>query len=116
MFFSTCRKTALRLVRGATHTLEIRVNGPDGRPYPLQEGQLIRFGVKYDESSGSYLVKKETGELVDGVTWIVIEAEDTMGMEAGEYKYDIGLQSGDDYFPIVKYSDFILEPNVTSKE
>lgn len=116
MIFSTCRKKVLRLVRGATHTLELRVYGPDGRPYELLEGDVIRFGVKYDEGSTSFLLKKQSSELNDGVTWILIEAEDTLGMEAGEYKFDVGLQSGDYYFPIVRYSDFILEPNITTKE
>ncbi len=116
MFFSTCKKTQLRLVRGASHTLEITVCGPDGKPYGLQEGDVIRFGVKYDGASSGYLVKKETETLVNGVTHIEIAPEDTMDMAAGEYKFDIGLQSGEGYFPVVRYSDLILEPNVTAKE
>ncbi len=116
MFFPTSKKTELRLVRGASHTLEVCICGPDGSPYMLQQGDMVRFGVKFDGASSVYLVKKEVSSLVDGITRIEITPEDTMGMEAGAYKFDIGLQSGGSYFPVVRYSDFILEPNVTAKE
>lgn len=116
MVFAPCRKTELRMVRGSSQVIEVRVRTPQGLPYVPLEGDVIRFGVKYDEGSGSYLVKKETSELTDGTAYITIEAEDTIAMETGGYKFDIGLQSGEYYFPIVKYSDFILEPNITAKE
>lgn len=116
MIFSTCRKTELRMVRGSSQVIEVRVRSAGGQAYELLEGDVIRFGVKYDEASTSYLVKKESTTLTDGICYITIDAEDTIGMEVGKYKFDIGLQSGEHYFPIVKYSDFILEPNITAKE
>lgn len=116
MIFSTCKKTELRMVRGSSQVIQVQVRTPSGQPYTLLEGDVIRFGVKYDENASAYLLKKETTELTGGVSFINIEAEDTIGMEVGKYKFDIGLQSGQYYFPIVKFSDFILEPNITAKE
>ncbi len=116
MAFTTGKRNELRVVRGATHTLEIRVFGPDGRPFELLEGDIVRFGVKFDDRSNRLLLKKEATTLENGRAWIVLEAEDTIPMDAGRYKYDVGLQSGAYYFPIVKYADLILEPNVTTKE
>lgn len=116
MIFTTSKKTELRLVKGTSQLLEIRVRGADGGPYTMLEGDVIRFGVKFSENSADYVLKKETEELTDGITRIALEPEDTANMEAGLYRFDIGLQSGDQYFIIVPYSDFVLMPNITAKE
>lgn len=116
MFVKPCRNSEIRMVRGTSQLLEIRVTDGHGAPYVLSEGDVIRFGVKYEEGNGAYLVKKQSSTLTDGITRIHLTPEDTMEMEPGRYKFDIGLQTGEDYFPVVAYSDFILVPNVTEKE
>lgn len=116
MVFLSKKENELKMVRGSSQTLEIQVLGPDGQPYVLLEGDVIRFGVKHPEYFGAYLIRKESRGLVNGMTSVDIDPEDTIGMEPGRYCYDIGLQSGEEYFPVVKYSEFILEPNVTWKE
>lgn len=116
MVFLGREDTRLKMVRGSTQVIEIQILSPDGQPYVLLEGDVIRFGVKNPEFPGSYLVKKERGSLSNGITSVTILPEDTIGMEPGRYSYDIGLQSGENYFPVVPYSDFVLEPNVTWKE
>lgn len=116
MYFPTNRKNELRLVRGSTQMLQIRVWDAQGKPYQKLDGDVIRFGVKPDGEFGRYLLKKDTGELEEGLATITLQPEDTIGMEIGKYHFDIGLQSEGMYFPIVKYSEFILEPNITAKE
>jgi len=116
MVFLTNRGTNLRMVRGSTQVLEIQVLGPDGEPYGLLEGEVLRFGVKNAECSSGYLVKKDCTELETGICRIILNPEDTIGMEPGRYSYDVGLQSGAHYYPVVTYSEFLLEPNVTWKE
>lgn len=116
MIFLSQKATELKMVRGSTQVLEICVQAPDGGPYILLEGDVIRFGIKDPEGRGEYLVKKESRSLLGGMTSVTIDPEDTIEMEPGRYCYDVGLQSGAAYFPIVKVSDFILEPNVTWKE
>ena len=116
MVYLSKKDTGLKMVRGSTQELEICVLSPHGHPYVLLDGDVIRFGVKNMDCLGGYLVKKEATELIQGIACITINPEDTVNMEPGRYCYDIGLQSGDHYFPVVKYSEFILEPNVTWKE
>lgn len=116
MVFLPNKESALNVIRGSTQILEIQVMGPEGEPYTLLEGEVLRFGVKNTECSSGYLVKKECRELEAGICQIVLSPEDTIGMEPGRYCYDVGLQSGSHYFPVVRYSDFMLEPNVTWKE
>lgn len=112
----SCKRNELRMVRGSTQTLEVRLLGPDGKPYDPLGGSVLRFGIKYDENSSGYLLKKETTELTGGIGWFTLIPEDTLGMECGGFKYDIGLQSGELYECVVPYSDFVLVPNITSKE
>ena len=116
MVFLPNKESGLQMVRGSTQVLEIQVVGPEGEPYALLEGEVLRFGVKSSECSSGYLVKKDCRNLEKGICRIVIDPEDTITMEPGRYCYDVGLQSGSNYFPVVRYSDFVLEPNVTWKE
>ncbi len=116
MVFLSNKEAKLKMVRGSTQMIEIQVVGPEGEPYALLEGEVIRFGVKNSDCSGGYLVKKDSTELIEGIARIVLRPEDTIEMDPGRYCYDVGLQSGSHYYSVVKYSDFILEPNVTWKE
>jgi len=104
------------MTRGSTHTFEVRLFGPDGSDYEPLKGDVLRFGVKYEDGFGNYLLMKQTQQLEGGIAWFVLNPEDTMTMEPGRYYFDIGLQSGEMYLPVVPYSAFILEPNITSKE
>lgn len=115
MIFVPDKQMELRMIRGSTMTLEIEVSAPDGQPYVLLEGDVIRFGVKHGDCTGAYKILKETKVLNQGVGSVEILPEDTLSMVPGRYAYDVGLQSGEKYFPIVSYSDFILEPNVTER-
>ncbi len=112
----SCRKNELRMIRGTTQTLEVRLLSPDGSAYKPLDGDVLRFGIRYDEDSSSYLLKKETSELTGGIGRFMLEPEDTTLMECGCFKYDIGLQSGDLYEMVIPYSDFVLLPNITAKE
>lgn len=116
MVFLPEKETELHMVRGTTMTLEIELTAEDGQPYVMLQGDVVRFGVKQAPGVGVYRILKETGTLTDGIGTVQITPEDTERMEPGRYAYDIGLQSGDDYFMAVGWSDFVLEPNVTEKE
>ena len=39
---------------------------------------------------------------------------ETIDWPVKTYKYDIGLQSGDDYFVVIPESDLILKQNITN--
>lgn len=112
----SCKRNELRMIRGTTQTLEVRLLKPDGSAYEPCEGDVLRFGVRYDENSSRYELKKETADLEGGIGWFTLMPEDTMLMECGRFQYDIGLQSGELYHNVVPCSPFYLVPNVTSKE
>lgn len=116
MVFLPERETELHMIRGTTMTLEIELTAENGQPYVMLQGDVIRFGVKQAPGFGEYRILKEITALTNGVGIIQLNPEDTQQMEPGQYAYDIGLQSGEDYFVAVGWSDFILEPNVTGKE
>jgi hypothetical protein len=44
--------------------------------------------------------------VVNGLFILTINPQDTLKMPCKKYKYDLGLQSGDDYFMIIPESDF----------
>ena len=65
-----------------------------------------------------YLIEKEwtQKDVEDGVFVLTITPQDTIKMPYKKYKYDLGLQSGEDYFMIIPESNFQLCENITKWE
>lgn len=78
----------IRFTRGDTVRLEITVSNPDGTVYKLKEGDLIEFTVKKNTDSKVEIIKKSG-------TDIVIEPEETTGLEYGKYMYDVQVTFAD---------------------
>lgn len=112
-------KQKISIVRGTTEYYAVSVIGSEGEPYELQTGEILRFGVKSRTDAPTYIIKKElTSEDADedGEYPIKLEPSDTQNLPFGTYYYDIGLQSGDDYFSVIEASEFIVAKNITSWE
>ena len=108
----------IEMVRGTTHAVAIGLSYASGAAYTLAHGEVLRFGVKRTYNSTEYLIEKEltSADLYAGDYVLVLRPADTEGLACGRYYYDIGLQSGADYFNVVKCSNFTLSQNITSWE
>lgn len=108
---------SIEMIRGTTSIQQI-VLVEDGTPYILSPDEFIHFGVKEAGYSSRLLIDKtftqrdqdpKTGEIQ-----FKILPKETSNWPVKTYKYDIGLQSGSDYFIIMPESDFIVKQNITS--
>ena len=111
-------KQPLAIIRGTTKTMTVSVTDEGGTVYELDEGEVLRFGVKKHPGDQAYLFSKEMSydSLNNGVYSFMIEPSDTESLEFGCYFYDIGLQSGNSYFNVVECSEFRVCYNITSRE
>lgn len=106
----------IEIVRGTTAVQQIRIVESD-QPYILSDDEYLRFGVKEAGYNTRFLInKKFTSKDQDKYTGIIefkILPKETEKWPIKTYKYDIGLQSGEDYFIIIPESDFIVRQNIT---
>lgn len=112
-------KQPLTMVRGTTLSLALSVQDADGNDYTLQAGEVLRFGVKKKPEDTDYIFVKEAGPTdtdEDGKYVFALDPSDTEDKPFGCYYYDVGLQSGDDYFNVIETSNFKLAFNVTEWE
>lgn len=106
----------IEMVRGTTSTQQIRLI-ENSVPYILSENEFVRFGVKEAGYASRILINKifkASDQDEEGVIEFKIMPAETISWPVKTYKYDIGLQSGEDYFIVIPESDFILKQNITS--
>lgn len=109
-------KQDIEIIRGTTNTFAVTVKDKStGNLYEMAEGEIIRFGVKKKPEHEDYVLLKEFTTMTDGVCEIRIAPDDTASLPFGKYFYDVGLQSGADYFPVIKPSVFHIKANITKK-
>lgn len=110
-------KQPISIVRGTNQTINIRLRSASGGQYVLQDGEVIRFGVKKDPNNKSYLLSKEIGaaELENDSYVLLLTPADTEKMAFGCYYYDVGLQSGASYFNVIECSSFDVKYNITER-
>ena len=107
----------IEMVRGTTSIQEIRlVEGSE--PYILSDNEYIRFGVKEAGYNKRLLITKkftraDQDEETGSIQFKILPNE-TIDWPVKTYKYDIGLQSGKDYFIVIPESNFVLKYNITS--
>ena len=106
----------IEMVRGTTAIQQIRLM-ENSQPYFLSENEYVCFGVKEAGYSSRLLIDKRftsTDQDEDGVIEFKILPNETAKWPVKTYKYDIGLQSGEDYFIVIPESDLVLKQNITS--
>lgn len=103
----------IEIVRGTTNVIEITVLDGEGNLRNLSSGEAILFGVKERLSDDVYVFVRAATQKTLGTYTVELFKEDTQGREFGRYYYDVGLQSGDDFFNIVEASSFVIAANVT---
>lgn len=116
MVFQTNETHRLRVIRGTTKAIRVTIRDAAGNLYTPREGDIVRFGVKRSYDSTRYLIERESAEIVDSAVLFRLSPEDTAVLDLGQYRYDVGLQSGPDYLNVIPYSIFEIMPNVTGKK
>jgi len=105
----------IKIVRGTSMDINVTIRDANGDVVTLGEGEFLRFGVKKDASDTAYLIQKtidSSAQVGDGYIISLIPS-DTMSLNFGRYNYDIGLQSGTDYYMVVDCSWFDVAANIT---
>ena len=107
----------IKIVRGTTKVLRITIKQANGSPYIMTQGEILRLGVTDNNNGGGHsIITKEVGsEALDNDSYLItIKPGDTSNLNCEtKYYYDIGLQSGEDYFPIIEFSPFNVLPNAS---
>lgn len=108
----TENKTPIRIIRGDTTHLNINVLDANGNPWTLAAGEKLVFGVKDNTNSTVYCVKKYVDEGTAPFE-VVLRPTDTQSLRRGTYYYDVGIQTGEDYYHILPISPFTVNDSVT---
>lgn len=94
---------SIEIVRGSSETLELTVTDSDRNPYNLGSNEKIILAVKAKPQKDAPLILVKTAEIAGaGLFKIKFTPEDTLPLEYGRYYYDVSLDNGVDFFPIVK--------------
>lgn len=110
-------KQKIIIVRGTTNSFSVAITDENGDNYELESGEVLRFGVKAKPEDPQYIISKEMTEAnADGEYEFTIEVSDTSDLPFKTYSYDIGLQSGEDYYNVIPTSDFVVAKNITEWE
>ena len=108
-------KQPIEMIRGRTNTIVVTVRGDNGELYPLKSGERLIFGVKTNKNNSVCCIKKVITEGTGEYSFYLSPA-DTENLACGVMCYDVGLQIGADYYPVIPCSPFVLTHNVTSRE
>ena len=106
----------IAMVRGDTMRLVISgIKNADGEDYVLGDGDVIRLDVKKSATEKAVISKVVTAAGYDnGELPVVILPDDTAGLAAGDYFFDIRLVTKDkDIYTIVPMSKLKILRNVT---
>lgn len=111
----------INVIRGTTCKFDIQLKDESGEFYRLKDGEVLRFGIKDKMELDKTLITKQITAAdinEDGDAYTLhITPEDTEHLDLRRYYYyDVGLQSGNDYYNVIPCSDFALGINITSKE
>lgn len=103
----------LEMFRGTTESFEFTVKNRDtGDPYNLQDGEVLVFGIKFRPYQKDADLVKTVTEGSDGVYIVTLHPEDTIDLRYGDYKYNVNIQAGNEFHPVVS-GKFKIKSNAT---
>lgn len=103
----------IEVVRGTSNGYTLFIADDSGVGYTLEEGERLLLGVKEEPKDTDLLILKVITECTDGICTVGFAPADTIGLKYGRYVYDVGLESGEDYYNVIEASPFVVHPNVT---
>ena len=109
--------TDITMIRGDSECIYVTVVDTSGEPVPLREGDTIYFTVKTSTQTEKKIIQKVVTVFEDGGAIIEIEPDDTRGVGAGTYFYDIQLtRENGEVKTIIHPSRFTLKGDVTHEQ
>ena len=105
----------IEVVRGTTFNLTVEITVEGGGAYVPRDGDFAIFGVKRINKGDALVIKKKCRVQPDGTAFFTLKPEDTICLCCEKYTYDVGLQTGDDFYPVIPESVFRITKNVTYK-
>lgn len=106
----------IEVVRGTTNTFEISIVDSSGGAYALGSNEKILFGIKKKPEDKETIFTKSAEIAEVGLFRVKLSPSDTENLPFGKYWYDVGLQSGEDYYNVIEANPFEIVPNITSRE
>lgn len=103
----------IEIVRGTTNTIEVNVLDADGVAYTVVAGEKIIFGLKKKATDRDCILVKEASFYTVGSYLVGLKPADTAGLDFGRYVYDVGLQSGNDFYNIIPPSPLDIVAEIT---
>ena len=104
---------SINIPRGTSLGLGITVLNADGTEHDCTS-ETIRFGVKADPNDSDFLISKTADYDSENECYVVaISPSDTANLPYERDWYDIGLQSGTDYYMLVEASAFNVTKAIT---
>ena len=109
----------IRLTRGDSAYITIKVNDSNGNPYVLSDDDVLRCQVRSlfndDDNQGLLFSGTITDNGNGTATWHIVPEDTAHAVLPEKYYYDIQLEIGDDVFTIASGKFRILN-EVTLKE
>ena len=105
----------IEIIRGTTNNFRIRITDSTGAPYVPAVTDRAIFGIKKNRNDQKLIITKTTKVSEDGTAFFTLCPEDTTDLCCDKYYYDVGLESGADYFNIIPPTPFYISYNVTKK-
>ena len=105
----------IEIVRGTTNNIELTVTDADGILYQTATGDKIIFGVKKKPEDKERVITKTAEKVSAGVYSVALAPEDTASMNCGKYWFDVGLESGENFYNIIEPNLFVILHNITEK-
>ena len=96
----------ITLTRGASNSVSVILTDTEGKPYVLEANETLRFGIKMrPESKYTQVIKVVDSSALNEDHYIFnLAPDDTADLRLGNLWYDVVLQSGDDFLPVVDIS------------
>lgn len=94
----------IEMFAGNTRTIALDLRSGED-PFELPEDGRIRFNAKYSRHDAEAVVSVTVGPAArnsDGEYEIPLDVEDTINLDEGQYKYDIGVQWGENFVTVVE--------------
>lgn len=105
------------MVRGNSTDIPVQFFHADDAPYMLGDGEVVRFGLKQTLYTKEILIELEltaAEQEEDGTLVFHLTPQMTLDLAPGQYVFDVGIQSGAEYYTPISGSALVLKPNVTA--